>query len=89
MKTADEILDMYYLDARCMLVELAALLDRYDRALTGGSTANGSVSDAAMSSPDPRLQQVLQTLEQLSRPCGTANRSEQVLNLFSDLDSGD
>ena len=33
MLTADKVLDHYYLDTRCMLIEIAALLDRYDRAV--------------------------------------------------------
>lgn len=30
--TRQEILDMYFMDARCKLIELAAFLDRVDRA---------------------------------------------------------
>ena len=36
MLTAEKVLDNYYLDTRCMLIEIAALLDRFDRAATAG-----------------------------------------------------
>ena len=35
MLPAEKVLDLYFLDARCMLIEIAALLDRYDRAVQG------------------------------------------------------
>jgi hypothetical protein len=78
MLTADQVLDRYYLDTRCMLIETAALLDRYDRSMQrgrGGSTG-----------ADDRLDQIYQALTLLAERDTTPNRSERLLNLFSDLD---
>ena len=33
MLTAEKVLDKYCLEVRCMLIEIAATLDRHDRAL--------------------------------------------------------
>ena len=85
MKSAEQILDLYYLDARCMLVELAAILDRHDRAKIANAESNGS-GHHSTESMDPRLAQLQQSMELLAKPNFNANRSEQLLNLFSDLD---
>lgn len=77
MLTADKVLDKYYLEVRCMLVEIAATLDRHDRALDEQS------SDAAQ---DGRLDKVYEALDFLSQARGTPDRSERLLNMFSDLD---
>jgi hypothetical protein len=76
MLTAQKVLEHYYLESRCMLLEIAATLDRYDRAAASGG--NGQARQ------DPRLEQLYQALQLLSdRKIGT-NRAEQLLNLFSD-----
>ena len=38
----DEVLDSYFLEARCQLLEIAAMLDRYDRAVSRASVGNGT-----------------------------------------------
>ncbi len=73
MLTAKQLLDKEYLETRCALIEIAAMMDRYDR-------AGGDEQDEA----DPRVQQIYQALDLLASPQATANRSEQLLNLFSD-----
>ncbi len=76
MLTAKQVLDNYYLDTRCMLIEIAALLDRYDRAVaTGGDEAVAGVD---------RLDRIYQALTLLAERETTSNRSERLLNLFSD-----
>lgn len=76
MLTAKQVLDNYYLDTRCMLIEIAALLDRYDRAVTtGGEEAVAGVD---------RLDRIYQALTLLAERETTSNRSERLLNLFSD-----
>jgi hypothetical protein len=77
MLTADKVLDKYYLDVRCMLIEIAATLDRHDRALDERS-ADGET--------DGRLDKVYEALAMLSKASGTPDRSERLLNMFSDLD---
>ncbi len=77
MLTADKVLDRYYLDIRCMLVEIAATLDRHDRALDDSSATDGR---------DARLDKVYDALAMLAQTGGTPDRSERLLNMFSDLD---
>ena len=86
MKTAEQILDLYYLDARCMLVELAAILDRHDRAESNSSGANGAANGQSGSARDGRKAQLDAAIQLLAKPNSSADRSEQLLNLFSDLD---
>ena len=68
---------MYFLDTRCMLIEIAALLDRYDRAAQDAS--------GKMPAGVDRLDRIYQALTLLAERETTANRSERLLNLFSDL----
>lgn len=77
MLTAEKVLDLYFLDARCMLIEIAALLDRYDRA--------AQLAQGALPIGVDRLDRIYQALTLLAERESTANRSERLLNLFSDL----
>ena len=77
MLTADKVLDKYYLEVRCMLIEIAATLDRHDRALE---------ARAGDGEKDERLEKVYEALLILSKPSNTPDRSERLLNMFSDLD---
>ena len=76
MLTADEVLDTYYLDVRCMLLDMAATLDRFDRAAEsdGGGDAGA----------DQRLQQIYESLDLLAERNTTPDRTERLLHLFSD-----
>ncbi len=65
---ATEVLDREFLDMRKRLIDLAATLDRIDR-------AEGSVAD------DPRLEDIRQSLKILAGD--TPDRAEQVQSLFS------
>lgn len=76
MLTAPQVLDNYYLDARCMLLEIAATLDRFDRAA-------GSDEDACH---DPRLDRLYEALQVLADRTAPPDRSERLLLLFSDPD---
>ncbi len=75
MLTAGEVLDTYFLDARCILLEIAATLDRFDLAEQGDG-------DPA---PDARLQQIYDSLTLLAQPETTPDRAERLLNLFTDV----
>jgi hypothetical protein len=66
--TAPELLEREFLETRCKLLEVAAALDRIDR-------ADGSVSD------DPRRQRVQRALGILANT--QENRAEQLQLLFS------
>ena len=70
-KTADELLDTYFLEARSHLLETAAVLDRIERA-----------PDGAKALSDPRIKQLFDACEILTSVTG--NRAEQFLRLFSD-----
>ncbi|MBC8870661.1 MAG: hypothetical protein H8E44_14660 [Planctomycetes bacterium] len=78
MLSTGEVLNTYFLDTRCMLLEIAATLDRLDRAAEDGSdeTPGG----------DPRLAKIYQSLAALAEKETTPDRAERLLNLFSDLD---
>lgn len=68
--SAKEVLDRYFLETRCKLLEIAATLDRVDRADGGESILD-----------DPRRQKVNQALELLKEDRG--DRAEQLQLLFS------
>ena len=78
MLKTGEVLDHYYLETRCMLLDIAATLDRLDAA--------AERDQCAAPRDDRRLQQIYQSLELLAAPDATADRTERLLNLFSDLD---
>ncbi len=70
-KRAEDLLEMYFLDMRCALLETAAALDRIERA-EGGTQAFR----------DPRILNLLESLSIL-RETGN-NRAERFLRLFSE-----
>jgi hypothetical protein len=73
MLTAAEALNTYYLDTRCMLLEIAATLDRLDLA----DSRDGDLST------DARLRQIYDSLALLAQPETTPDRVERLLNLFT------
>ncbi|RMF89469.1 MAG: hypothetical protein D6741_17915 [Planctomycetota bacterium] len=80
MLTDQEVLKHYYLDVRCMLLEIAATLDRYDCGRTG------SESSAAV---PPELEKIYRSLEILADRTVRDDRAETLLRLFSDpIDEG-
>lgn len=86
MLTPDKVLANYYLDTRCKLIEIAAMLDRFDRAVSTSQTqANGKqMTQPAVDSP--QIAKIYQALELLSQKSPSSpNRSEQILLMFSDL----
>ena len=72
MLTAAQVLDTYFLETRAKLLEIAANLDRFDRAL-----------DAPSRHDDPRLAFVQNALQILQAPSHTPNRAEQIQRLYS------
>jgi hypothetical protein len=67
---AADVLDAHFLEARCRLLDLAAILDRIGRG--GGASA---VED------DPRLARIRQALEVLHDRSG--GRAERIQKIFS------
>ena len=78
MLKPDEVLEKDYLDTRCMLLEIAATLDRLDLA--------AEREHRPVPRDDRRLREIYQSLELLAEQATTADRAERLLNLFSDLD---
>ena len=67
---AKAALDAYFLEARCKLLDLAAILDRIGRGADAGAVA-----------PDPRLARVRAAITALlEKPAG---RAEEVQTIFS------
>ena len=75
MLTAQRVLDDYFLDTRCMLIEIAATLDRYDRAV-----AHSEDSCAE----DFRLRVIYDALTLLAQRDLPPERSRRLLDLFSE-----
>ena len=65
------VLNQCFLDCRCMILEIAAALDRVDRATDAGKE-------------DVRQSQLHQALHVLVDPSVKENRSQRILTMFSD-----
>lgn len=66
---AGQVLDQYFLEARAKLLDLAAILDRFDR---------GAAADTPV---DPRIERIKAAIMALSEK--RTNRAEWVQELFS------
>ena len=71
-KSAEQLLDMYFLDVRSALLETAAAFDRIERAEGGAEIFK-----------DPRLRNLKEACDIIKD--GTGNRAEKFLTLFSEL----
>ena len=67
---APKALDHFFLDARCRLLDLAAILDRIGRG-----------NDAEVAETDPRVERIRQALEVLADRSG--GRAERIQKIFS------
>ena len=65
---ASRALDQFFLEARCRLLDLAAILDRLDR---GAGTVDG----------DPRMKRVEQAVKELLS--STPDRAKRIQEIFS------
>ena len=74
MQTPETVLNSYYLETRCQLLEIAAMLDRYDRAQNSGAAPRS----------DQRIDLLHESLSMLSKQESSTDRCERLLNLFSD-----
>lgn len=78
MLSPQKTLDTYYLEARRDLLEVAAMLDRYDEAVN---------RDGQKAGDESRKESLLQAMEILSKPDhADANRAEQLLVHFAKID---
>lgn len=69
-RPARQILDDHFLEARCRLLDLAAILDRIDRG-----------ADAASLEDDPRMQQLREGLSVLLKDSDRARKVQMVFSL--------
>lgn len=76
MLDAKQVVDKYFLETRCMLIEIAATLDRLDRAVEHG------VGSKAFQ--DDRIDLIRDSLALLADKNSGPNRSERVLMMFTD-----
>lgn len=72
MLTPQQVIDQYFLDHRCALVELAGFLDRYDAAVK----RHGEPEDAG------RLELIHEALEALRQPTPKEGHAASLLRLF-------
>ncbi|MGA2500006.1 MAG: hypothetical protein ABSH20_19890 [Tepidisphaeraceae bacterium] len=75
MRNRKTVLDDGFLESRCMILELAAVFDRYDRALPA--------QDGAVAA-DPRLALLHQALAIMADPAPGSTRVQRILTLLSD-----
>ncbi len=71
MLTETNVMDRYFLDCRCALLEVAAIMDRLPS------------SDAACAA-DERLRLLRQAIAILADPGAGPDRAERILHLMSD-----
>lgn len=72
--TPKEVLDYHYLEVRCKLLEIAAIMDRYQRAGGGDPTQSN----------DLKLERCTRALSQLATSRAMPDRAEAIALLFSD-----
>lgn len=72
--TSQEVTDRYFLEHRAKLIDIAAFLDRIDRA-----------NDTRTAEGDYRIAALFKALDVLSD--GRANRAGRILTIFSDTDT--
>ena len=75
MLKPQQVLDRYYLETRCMLLETAAVLDRYDAAVE----REGSAADDEL-----KLNVLRKALQVPSDPEGN-ERAEELLKVFTEV----
>jgi len=69
--TREEVLERYFLDMRARTLDLAAALDRLDRARAGGADEDG------------RMQKLARALAVLSEDESGPDRAERIQRIFS------
>jgi len=81
MLTARQTVDTYFLEARHMLLEVAALLDRYDAAVARAAAGrDGSATDAATRE---KLAVLREAFEVLAATKVDGERTVKLLELFA------
>jgi hypothetical protein len=74
MQTPQQVIDTYFLESRCVILEIAAVLDRYEAAVK-------RCGDEA--AKQEKLLCLRQSLNLLADPARMDNRTERLLELFA------
>lgn len=74
MLTPQQIIETYYLESRCSLLEIAAMLDRHDAAAQRTGTPAGN---------SEKLTCLRTALAMMADPTPSTERAEQLLHLFA------
>ena len=77
MLNAKQVLDKEFLETRCMLIEIAATLDRFDRALQADQDRSALQDD--------RLAILYRAIDLIASRDAAPDRAERMLNLFTEL----
>lgn len=73
MLRSDQVLDRYFPEVRAWLIQIAAVMDRHDRA-----------ADADVTRSDARLEQLRASLEVLRSEGPRTDRAAMIQRIFSD-----
>ena len=76
MLTPQKVIDTYYLESRCALLEIAAMLDRHDIA---------TERTGAPASDTTKLECLRSALSLLAAPTPSTDRAERLLHLFASV----
>ncbi len=79
MLSPEQVVDTYYLEARHMLLEIAALLDRHDAA----AARSGRPADAASPATEAKLATLREALGILRGTPADRDRTVALLELFA------
>jgi hypothetical protein len=74
MQTPKDVLDTYYLEVRCMLLETAAFMDRYDAAV---------VREGTPAADEGKLECLRHALKTLADPDANDTRTKTLLELYT------
>ena len=77
MLNAKQLMDKEFLETRCMLIEIAATLDRIDRAQQRDEDPSAA--------NDTRLEILYRAIDLIGQREATPDRAERMLNLFTEL----
>lgn len=76
MLTGEQVLNRYFPEVRARLIEIAAAMDRFDRA--------AKADPDKANSQDERLRLLRESLQVLAAPNDVADRAERIQMIFSD-----
>ena len=76
MLKPQNVIDTYYLEARCMILEIAAVFDRYDASVE---------REGAPAGDERKLQCLREAMQLTADPKEHNNRAEKLLTLFANI----